>query len=69
MKKANAWICAPPTTDHDSAIVIPDKKRKSVTIVIRCGPNVFGINKFRNIFLYFRITFEMVFELDNDLHL
>ena len=34
MKKVNAWICAPPTTDHDLASVIPDKKRKSVTRVI-----------------------------------
>ena len=23
MKKVNAWICAPPTTDHDLASVIP----------------------------------------------
>ena len=31
MKKVNAWVCAPPTTDHDPASVIPDKKRISVS--------------------------------------
>ena len=30
-EKVNAWICAPPTTNHDPASVIPDKKRKSMT--------------------------------------
>ena len=33
VKKVNAWICAPRTTDHDPASAIPDKKRKSVTTV------------------------------------
>ena len=50
MKKVNAWICAAPTTDHDPTSVIHDKKRKSATTVISCGPNDFGINKFRIIF-------------------
>ena len=31
MKKVNAWICAPPTTDHDPSSVIPDKKRELVS--------------------------------------
>ena len=31
MKRVNAWICAPQTSDHEPASVIPDKKRKSVT--------------------------------------
>ena len=30
MKKVNASICAPPTTDHDPAGGIPDKRRKFV---------------------------------------
>ena len=33
MKKLNAWICAPPTTDPDHASVIPDKKRELVSTV------------------------------------
>ena len=43
-EKTNAWVCARPTTDHDPASVIPDKKRKSETVVILCGHIVFGIN-------------------------
>ena len=45
IKRVNAWICAPRTTDHDPASVILDNKRKSVISVIFTGPNVF-----RNIF-------------------
>ena len=41
MKNVNAWICALLTTDHDSVSVIADKKRKSATIVIFSGPDVF----------------------------
>ena len=41
MKKVNAWICAPPTTDRDPASAIPDEKTELVTTVIFTGPNVF----------------------------
>ena len=53
MKKVNASICAPPTTDHDPAGVIPDRKRNFVIFDFSCGPMVVGINTCRNIFCIF----------------
>ena len=57
MKKVNAWIGAPPTTDHDPASAIPDKKRSSVILVVSCLPIVLEINNRRNIFCYLRNVF------------
>ena len=43
VKKVNAWICALLTTDRDPASVVPDNKRKAVTIVcFFYGPVVFN---------------------------
>ena len=53
MKKVNASICAPPTTDHDPAGAIPDRKRNFVIFDFSCGPMVVGINTCRNIFCIF----------------
>ena len=63
VKKMNAWICAPPTTDHDPASVTPDKKRKYV--------RTYGLFELASpvTFSLIFITYEMVFELFNDLRL
>ena len=58
MKKVNASTCAPPTTDHDPAGVIPDKKRKFVFFVFFFQVDLFldSTTAFTPFFFFYLMT-------------